>query len=241
MEYVPSNLKWNSLFKMKLCADCRNSEKFRMITSKRAKSEYKLNETDLSPLKELLAKNPHCRSGPPMRLYSLVEVVKASHAKMEANGTTLEEARQKTQARGEAVKRGKLDAKEKRRIALIDALAAVGLELDDSRSNSLFIEHTMGSKPAPLEQTVQQAVHKHNIECHIPTDRMRDYVDNSQNDDLWARYSFGVWELQREALEILSVVEKEMEGVDSGSVACKCGRRCYQDRVFAHWRQRHNI
>jgi hypothetical protein len=67
---------------------------------------------------------------------------------------------------------------------------------------------------------------------------MRDYVDNSQNDELWHRYGFGVWELQREALEILSVVEKEMEGVDSGSVACKCGRRCYQDRVFA---QRHNI
>jgi hypothetical protein len=101
----------------------------------------------------------------------------------------------------------------------------------------MFIEHTRGSKPA-LEPTVQQAVHRHNLECHIPTDRMRDYVDNSQNDDLWDRYGFGVWELQREALEILSVVEKEMEGVDSGSVACKCGRRCYQDRVFA---QRHNI
>ena len=240
MERMPWSLKWNSFFKMKLCADCRHSEKFRTITSKIAKSEYKLNETDLSPLKQLLVTNPHCRSGPPMRLYSLVDVVKASKAKMEAKGTTLEEARQKTQARGEAVKRGKLDAKEKRRIALIDALAAVGLELDDSPSNTIFIENTRGSKPA-LEQTVQQAVHKHNIECHIPTDRMRDHVDNSQNDDLWDRYGVGVWELQREALEILSVVEKEMEGVDSGSVACTCGRRCYQDRVFAHWRQRHNI
>jgi len=211
-----------------------------MITSTKAKSEYKLNEKDLSPLKGTLLANPHYRSGPPMRLYSLVDVVKASKAKMEAKGTTLEEARQKTQARGEAVKRGKLDAKEKRRIALIDALAAVGLELDDSPSNTIFIENTRGSKPA-LEQTVQQAVHKHNIECHIPTDRMSDYVDNSQNDDLWDRYGGDVWELEREALEILSVVEKEMEGVDSGSVACKCGRRCYQDRVFTHWRQRHNI
>jgi hypothetical protein len=144
-------------------------------------------------------------------------------------------------ARGEAVKRGKLDAKEKRRTALVDALAAVGLELDYCRSSSVFIEYTRGSKLA-LEQTVQQAVHKHNLECHIPTDRIRDFmVDNSQNDDLWHWYGFGVWELQREALEILSVVEKEMEGVDSGSVACKCGRRCYHDRVFAHWRQRHNI
>ena len=240
MERMPWSLKWNSFFKMKLCADCRHSEKFRTITSKIAKSEYKLNETDLSPLKQLLVTNPHCRSGPPMRLYSLVDVMKASKAKMEAKGTTLEEAKQKTQARGEAVKRGKLDAMEKRWIALIDALAAVGLELDVSRSNSRFIEQT-GCPKLTLEQTVQQAVHSHNLESHIPTDRMRDYVDNSQKDDLWGRYGVGVRELQREALEILSVVEKEMEGVDSGSVACKCGRRCYQDRVFTHWRQRHNI
>src|SRR5277367_4390916 len=112
MEYIPSNLKWNSLFRMKLCSDCRQSERFRIITSKRAKSEYKLNETDLSCLQELLATNPHCRGGPPMRLYSLAEIVKASHAKMEAKGTTLEATR-KAQVRGEAVKRGKLGATEK--------------------------------------------------------------------------------------------------------------------------------
>jgi hypothetical protein len=91
-------------------------------------------------------------------------------------------------------------------LLFIDALAAVGLELDDSRSNTMFIEHTRGSNPA-LEQTVQQAVYYHNVDCHIPTDRMRGYVDNAQNDDLWDWYGGGVWELQREALEILSVAK----------------------------------
>jgi hypothetical protein len=175
-----------------------------------------------------------------MRLYSRAEIVKASHAKMEAKGTTLEEATRKAQVRGEAVKRGKLGAMEKRRIALIDALAAVGLGLDDCRCGAFFIEQTRRPK-FTLEETVEQAVHQHNIECHIPTDRMRDYVDNSQDDNLWHQYGFGLGELQLEALEILRVVEKEMEGVDSGSLACKCGRRYYHDRVFDHWRERYSI
>jgi phage protein D len=109
-----------------------------------------------------------------MRLYSVVDVMKASKAKMEAKGTTLAEARRKTEARGEAVKRGRLDAMEKRRIALIDALAAVGLELEDCRSNSRFIEQT-GRPKLTLEQIVQHAVHGHNFECQIQT----------EDDDLW--------------------------------------------------------
>jgi len=167
LERIPS---WDAFLKRKLCADCRDGPRFRMIVSTKAKSEYKLDENDLSPLKATILANPHYRGGPPMRLYSVVDVMKASKAKMAAKGTTLEEERRKTQARREALKRGRLAAMEKRRIALIDALAAVGLELDDHcRSISRFIEQT-GRPKLTLEQTVQHAVHGHDFECQIPTE-----------------------------------------------------------------------
>jgi XPA protein C-terminus len=101
---------------MKLCTDCRQSEKFKMITATRAKTEHKLNESYLSALKVIHVPNPHYRNSHEMRLYALAEVKRVSEAKMEAKGTTLEEAKRQGEQRGEAVKRRKLEAKESRRL-----------------------------------------------------------------------------------------------------------------------------
>jgi len=85
-----------------------------MIMATRAKTEHKLNESDLSALKVIHIPNPHCRNLSEMRLYALTEVRRVSEAKMEAKGTTLEDAKRKGEQRSEAVKRRKLEAKESR-------------------------------------------------------------------------------------------------------------------------------
>lgn len=65
--------RMNSLFEIRLCVDCSNSFKYKLICKSKALNQYLLTKSDLDNnpelVQEYLVKNPHYKSGPPMTLY----------------------------------------------------------------------------------------------------------------------------------------------------------------------------
>jgi hypothetical protein len=70
--------RMNSLFEIRLCNDCSDSFKYKLICKSKALDDYLLTKSDLdnniNPPKEYLVKNPHYKSGPPMTLYLESEI-----------------------------------------------------------------------------------------------------------------------------------------------------------------------
>jgi len=66
---------------LKQAEGCFNAGKSGRITVSRAKSEYRLNESDLSTLRYESAPNPHYNNAAPMRLYDTSEVAQVCKEK----------------------------------------------------------------------------------------------------------------------------------------------------------------
>lgn len=70
--------RMNSLFEIRLCANCSSSPKYKLICKSKALNQFALTQTDLDThpiqLEEYRVKNPHYRSGPPMTLYKQMEI-----------------------------------------------------------------------------------------------------------------------------------------------------------------------
>lgn len=77
-----------------------------MMTATRAKSEYMLSEKDLDKLACTHKKNPHYRSGPPMRLYRLTDLLDAVDEKFgsEKNIALEREKREQRTAKAQATR-----------------------------------------------------------------------------------------------------------------------------------------
>ena len=63
--------RMNALFEIRLCINCVDSLKYKLICKSKAQSEFILTKSDFNnyPYKEFYAKNPHYKSGPYMTLY----------------------------------------------------------------------------------------------------------------------------------------------------------------------------
>ena len=213
-----------------------------MITAIRVKSEFKLNESDLSVLNVLRVPNPHYRNQADMRLYSFMQVMQVSRAKKAAREAALEEAEQKQQER-----RGRLivplvDPKETRRMALIDALHTFGLELDNHISNTLYIQQTKFPR-LMLHEAVHRALRRHLVDHRLPIKRMREFVGviQTENEMLREWYGNGNFVIQDEALEALRILEEQLDGEAPEGEICKCGRRKMHDKVFGAWCRMRNF
>jgi len=69
-----------------LCNKCKNNnEKYKTITKTRSKSEYNLNEKDLSILPFTKVDNPHYKCAAPMTLFLKTHVENLSKIKKEIN------------------------------------------------------------------------------------------------------------------------------------------------------------
>lgn len=81
------------------------------ITASTAKSEYMLSEKELEALGCELRVNPHYRSGPPMRLYKLIDVLDASDKKYGSllNKKLAKEKRGARTAKAQATKQSNLE------------------------------------------------------------------------------------------------------------------------------------
>src|SRR5271170_3302457 len=121
MESKPSLLKPNAVFQKRLCGDCRRGQKFKMITDTRAISEYKLNESDLSPLRVAYVANSYLKSRPRTYYYPLVDVQEVSRAKFAAKGTTLEDEKRKAQEKRQQAQERRQQEQERRQQRILDA------------------------------------------------------------------------------------------------------------------------
>jgi hypothetical protein len=230
MELEPTP-RIRAFFRRRLCGNCRSMTKYTLITSTKAKKEYRLDNQDLQPLRVLLVTNPYYLSKPPMRLYSLEQIKAVSNSKMETLQTTLEEQKRKSKERGETIKKGKLAAKEQRRNDLIGALAVYGLELkDDHLTCRRFINNNWRQsrwRPSTtrlnLDQVVESVLEEHYLTDHSCYDTMCNYYNQS----------FGLYETEDEALEFLDLVENE--DWDESISFCSCGKRNLQEIVISRW------
>lgn len=72
--------RMNTLFEIRLCADCSKSFKYKLICKSKALKQYLLTKLDLDNnedlIQEYLVKNPYYKSGPPMTLYLETQVCK---------------------------------------------------------------------------------------------------------------------------------------------------------------------
>ena len=254
MESKPSLLKPNAVFQKRLCGDCRRGQKFKMITDTRAISEYKLNESDLSPLRVAYVANSYLKSRPRTYYYPLVDVQEVSRAKFAAKGTTLEDEKRKAQEKRQQAQERRqqeqerrqqriLDAREQRRRHLIWELAAVGLEMDDDDpSMSGFIEQCAANYKPKLKDVVQQAVRRHNMEHHIPLEEMMTHVERDGYGTIEDRSIWSVGMLQSVALEILEKGEKNWDRSIMGiNGVCECGRNRYCGAIFSMWREEFDV
>lgn len=70
--------RMNTLFEIRLCSNCLNSPKYKLICKSKVLNLYKLTEKDLNdyenPPKEYLVKNPHYSSSSPMILYQQKQI-----------------------------------------------------------------------------------------------------------------------------------------------------------------------
>jgi hypothetical protein len=126
------------------------------ITVTRAKSEFRLSEGDLAPLRFTTAPNPHARSAPPMRLYDRGDVIRAAHLK-HGGRAGLEAARETAAARKVARKESAAGRAQRRKAAAQAALAARGLAppaFDDA-----YDRHLRTGRP-PLEEVVALAARR---------------------------------------------------------------------------------
>ena len=108
MGHTACSVRWTSLVLTELRADCRQSGKQNIVTVTRVKTEYELGF--------------NCSKIP-------LKCAFISATKMAAKKTRLEKPKGKGQERDEEVEQRKLEAKEKSRIALLNALISIRLEL----------------------------------------------------------------------------------------------------------------
>ena len=72
-----ATVRLQSTLGIPLCGKCEkgNPALYKYITAGTAKADYAMNEVDLAELDCLEVRNPHYRSGAPMRLYLLSQIL----------------------------------------------------------------------------------------------------------------------------------------------------------------------
>jgi hypothetical protein len=118
---------FHPFFRRPLCRSCMNKDDYLLITAQTARKTHFLNDTDLLSLTTISEHNKHHSNAHPIRLYSRVEVMAASEAKLMRLGLTLEERQQQQVARSQRARANYMLGKTLRRRMLLDALNRLDL------------------------------------------------------------------------------------------------------------------
>jgi hypothetical protein len=142
--------KSDEFHEKKLCYNCSRNEKYELICKTKAKKEYHMKDDDLEDLKFIVKKNPHCKNGSEMVLYSKCDVISACKEKYNVSKENNLEDFLKELDKGSAIRGKKMIAsrnnkKNERLNNLVTALENVGLELrNDSKLCDGYIDGVLG-------------------------------------------------------------------------------------------------
>ena len=157
-----------------LCRQCDRTL-FTKITLTRAKTEYKLNDSDLQRLNSIQVANPLSY---PMTLFLESDVIQAAHDK-HGGPAGLEEPVKKSQKRSAVIAATKANRRAERHEVLLRSLENEGIEFrDDSMLCSSYIN---GVTTVPLEEVVATMVHMHVLYDHSPYEVLLDSHQSCQS------------------------------------------------------------
>ncbi|KAJ3051809.1 hypothetical protein HK097_007175 [Rhizophlyctis rosea] len=213
----------------RVCPPCRTRlPQYALITKGRAKTEYRLNDTDLASIRYISARNPHFRSAAPMCLY-LAKHLQHFAERKHGGPEGLRQARIKAANAKENRSANAAARRDNRRTKLIDALQKRGLELrSDSRLCQAYIRKGKGSIKSIVETMyTMHLLHEHSIYTELLDDSYADVQEEAEYDGKFQLH----WEENKEtqegrALELLEQAEKAYKGPADGrqDKICSCGR-----------------
>lgn len=135
---------------MKLCDECKRTDRYATICKSEAKKKYHLTDRDLEDLETWVVRNPHYRRASGMILFKEIDLVNLFCARYSVSKfkDAIEQKQQKLDAvrknKSQKLKATKTNKKLARRVNLLEALREYGLELrDDSKLCTGFIDGTL--------------------------------------------------------------------------------------------------
>jgi len=183
--------KMSDFFEKRLCNNCSQLDKFKLVCKSTIKSEYNMKDDDLEDLPYIEVKNPHYRCASQMKLYSLCDVKKKFCKMRECNKNEIEEECEiikKMKEEDRNIRKQKKDEKIKgRKEDLVHALKEYKLKLrSDSKLCNGYIDGTI--KDWTIDEIVRRMCEMKYLYDYCDMDDAFQTAKDDQNEELNAGY-----------------------------------------------------